>query len=226
MYILLRRHTPVVVLEEDGLSDPLASILNCAVATAAAALRMSGDLRGRSVLITGAGMLGLVACAMARAQGASLVHATDIAPDRQVRALAFGAHRSWVAEGDWASVLADELDGPHPFDCVFDFTGDPVVIGAGVGLLSIGGTAVWVGSTYPQPSVSISAEQIVRRVLTIRGIHNYNADDLLRAVEFMESFHDKYPFQSLVEGEFSLSEAADAFHFALSRHPYRAGIRF
>jgi hypothetical protein len=41
----------------------------------------------------------------------------------------------------------------------------------------------------------------------------------------MEGCHEKYPFASLVEGAFPLTDAAAAFQFALNHHPYRVGIR-
>lgn len=224
-YILLRKHTPVVILQEDRLSDPLASILNCAVATVAASIRCAGSVAGKKVLVTGAGMLGLVACAMAHADGADCVHTIDLSADRIRRAFQFGADRAWPAGGEWVDGIRAEWMAAYPYDIVLDFTGSPEVMARGLDLLSIGGTAVWVGATYPQPAVPLLAEQIVRRLLTIRGIHNYNAADLLRAVDFMESHHDKYPFETLVEGAFPLTGAAAAFDCALHHHPYRAGIR-
>ncbi len=224
-YILLRKHTPVVILREDGLSDPLASILNCAVATVAASLRCGGSVSGRKVLVTGAGMLGLVACAMAHSEGAACVHAIDLTEDRVRRSFEFGADRAWAAVEGWMEGIRSAWTTAHPYDIVLDFTGSPEVVARSLELLGIGGTAVWVGATYPQPAVPLLAEQIVRRLLTIRGIHNYNTVDLLRAVDFMESNHDRYPFVTLVEGAFPLTEAAAAFEFALNHHPYRAGIR-
>jgi putative phosphonate catabolism associated alcohol dehydrogenase len=224
-YILLRRHTPVVILQEGCLSDPLASILNCAVATVAAAMRCAGSLAGRKVLVTGAGMLGLVACAMAHADGADCVHTVDLSSDRIARSFDFGANRAWATDDGWVDRIRSTWSQSYPYDIVLDFTGSPEVMSAGIDLLGIGGTAVWVGATYPQPAVPLLAEHIVRRILTIRGIHNYNATDLLRAVDFMEAHHHHYPFAVLVDGAFPLSDVVAAFEFALKHNPYRAGIR-
>lgn len=225
-YILLRKHTPVVILQEDCLSDPLASILNCAVATVAASIRCAGTVSGRKVLVTGAGMLGLVACAMVRTEGADCVHALDLSRDRLRRAFEFGADRAWFAGDGWVDGIRAERMSAQPFDIILDFTGSPEVISHGLDLLATGGTAVWVGATYPQPAFPLSAEQIVRRILTIRGIHNYNADDLLRAVDFMEDNHSTFPFHTLVTGAFPLTDVSAAFEFAIHKNPYRAGIRF
>ena len=69
----------------DNVPDEVASSANCATATVAAICRNAGDLTGLSVVVFGAGMLGLTACAMAAAGGASRVIAVE--PDTARRAL-------------------------------------------------------------------------------------------------------------------------------------------
>src|SRR5438477_207130 len=71
-HVLLAPGTAVVHVP-DGLSDAAACPAGCATATAAAALRHAGDVAGGTVLILGAGLLGLTASAMAREQKAAAV---------------------------------------------------------------------------------------------------------------------------------------------------------
>ncbi len=80
-YTLLRRFTPILPLDEQ-IPLPAASIINCAVATVAGSLRLAGELQGRRVIVWGAGMLGVIACAMCREKGADEVVAVDINPER------------------------------------------------------------------------------------------------------------------------------------------------
>ncbi len=54
----------------DEVTDLVAAPANCATATVAALLRHGGPVAGRTVLVLGAGVLGVTACAMARAAGA------------------------------------------------------------------------------------------------------------------------------------------------------------
>ena len=77
----------------DGMPLATAALANCGVATVAAALRVAFDRHPRgSVAILGAGVLGLIACAMARSvHGSSTVIACDHNPDRAAAATAFGA---------------------------------------------------------------------------------------------------------------------------------------
>jgi len=93
-------------------------------------------------------------------------------------------------------------------------------------LLVIGGTAVWVGAAFPARSTRIDAEKIVRNLYTIKGLHNYNEDDLVEAVNFMEENHHNFPFLSLVHNQFTLSEVNEAFQYAMSANPHRVGIRY
>ena len=72
--------------------------------------------------------------------------------------------------------------------------------------LGIGGTAVFIGAVFAQRPLSLNAERIVRNVHTIRGLHNYNTDDFIAAVAFLEANHARYPFHQLVHEGFSLEE--------------------
>jgi hypothetical protein len=67
--------------------------------------------------------------------------------------------------------------------------------------LAIGGCAVWMGTVYPERSVRVDAQKIVRKVLQVRGIHNYNCEYFLNATLFIENNYQKYSFESLVEKE-------------------------
>ena len=90
--------------------------------------------------------------------------------------------------------------------------------------IRIGGTAVLVGSVFPAPPMPLEAEWIVRRNLTLRGIHNYAPVDLREAVSFLAAHHTKFPFADLVRDTFPLERAEEAFRFALDKNPPRVGI--
>ena len=92
--------------------------------------------------------------------------------------------------------------------------------------LAIGGTAVWVGGVCPQDKVKLDSEQIIRRLSTIKGLHNYNAEDFKAAVDFITTYYKKYPFAELIYDGFTLEHAEDAFRYAIDRNPYRVGIHF
>ena len=214
-YCILRAHTPLIRIDE-SVPLPLAATVNCAIATVAGAQRLAGDLAGRNVAVSGAGMLGVVACAMSRTADASQIVAVDTDPVRLETARRFGADEA---------LLVDSGQARNGIDVVCEFSGAPQAMMNVLGWLAIGGTAVWVGATFPQPRVSIDAEQMVRNLWTIKGLHNYNQHDLDAAVTFVETSHRTYPFDRLIHDAFTLDQANEAFAYALKSNAYRVGIR-
>ncbi len=215
-YILLRAHTPVARIGAE-VPLPVAALVNCSVATVAGALRLAGPVTDRHVLVMGTGMLGMVACAMCRTAGAASVTASDTSAERLGRAAAYGA-----------TATALPADLPHgtgtPFDIILEFSGATEAMTLSLDRLAVGGTAVWVGATFPSDAVRIDPEQLIRRLLTVRGLHNYNREDFGRAVAFIEQYHHRFPFEALVEACFPLVEAPAAFDYAMRHKPFRVGL--
>ncbi len=177
-HCVLAPGTAVYVVPE-GLSDAAACPANCAGATVAAALEAAGPVAERRVLVMGSGMLGITATAWARARGAEQVVACDIAPARLALAATFGA--THLATPKQLASIALECSGGHGVDVAFEMTGSPEAFEAVLHLTRKGGSVILVGPVFPSRPVPISGEQLVRRCLTLRGIHNYAPGHLLTA---------------------------------------------
>jgi alcohol dehydrogenase len=67
---------------------------------------------------------------------------------------------------------------------------------------------------------------VIRRILTIQGIHNYNEQDLVQAVAFLERTYQQYDFSKFIEQSFHLEETQAAFDYAVEHNPFRVGITF
>ncbi len=225
-YCILRRNTGILKIPE-SMPLPIAATLNCAIATVAAALRMAGDLTGKNVVIFGMGLLGVACVAMCKEAGASWVGAADIADERLLYARNFGAdHLLNLRQHS----TEDTLELKKNFvkkgvDVVFDMSGSPDAMELGMDILAIGGYAVWVGAVFKNRKVGIDAEKVIRNLHTIKGIHNYNFDDFKYALAFLKKSWQKYPFDTVVEREFDLKDAEQAFEYAISQKPLRVGIR-
>lgn len=174
-----------------GLPDVVAAPASCATATVAAALRAGGALGGRRVLVTGAGMRGLTAAAMAAEAGAE-VTVLDPDPARRAAAGRFGAVPG----------------GPDPVDVdvAVELSGAPSAARTCLAALGTGGTAVLAGSVSPGDPVPLDPERVVRGLHTVVGVHNYRPGDLRAAVDFLAAHHDRYPFAELVGGRFRLDK--------------------
>ena len=225
-HVELLEGTAIVIVGE----TPPAAVFapaSCATATAIAALDAAGhDLPGTAVLVTGAGMLGLTVAAIATDAGARVV-VSDPDPSRRLLAGRFGA----IATVDPTIGAAEHLDAAHlaagveGFPVAIEMSGDARAVDAAIASLSIGGTAVLVGSVSPGAPLGIDAERIVRRLLTVRGAHNYRPRDLARAVDFLTGAWRRYPFAELVGPVFPLHEVDDALVAAASGAFPRVGVR-
>jgi len=209
------------------LPEASAAPANCATATVAAALRYAHLRGGESVLVQGAGMLGLTACAMASRAGASAVMVGDVDAKRLERAARFGATDTvLLAESsDALEQTVREQTAGRGVDVAFELSGSPAAIETGLGLLRTGGVYIWVGSVMPTRAISLSPETIVRRMLRIHGVHNYAAADLAVALRFLAETHTVYPFAELVGTTYPLEAAEAAFAAAARGDCLRVAVR-
>lgn len=195
-HILLRQHQPVVQVPPE-VADGSAAAAGCALATVMAAVEAAGTLNGRSVLISGVGMLGLMAAAVALTQGAALVEVSDPDPRRVALAAELGAEES----------LSDA-----PMDVVFDFSGNIGAVGDCFERLDIGGVLVLVGSVSPGPVVPIDPERLVRGWHTITGVHNYEPRHLQEAVDFLTTYGRMIDWDQVLSESVRLDEVPDLFN--------------
>lgn len=219
-YILLVHGTKVFKIPE-GLSLEVACPANCTTATNVAAFRVAGNLAGKVVLIMGAGMLGVTACAMAKFYGAKLVIVCDTNEKRLLKACVFGADQSTLPAGlsDVVSNLTEGLG----VDIIFELTGAPVAFENAFECVGIGGKIILVGSVFPSTPVGLPMEIVVRKLLSIVGVHNYVPEDLAKALDFLNQTRH-LPWESLVGKWFNLSDVDLAFQLAQSPEYYRVGI--
>lgn len=218
-HIILRPNTCIRILPKD-ISLAIAATINCAVATSAGALRLAGTITGKNIHVAGIGLLGLVTIAMCKELGAKKIVASDINPARLQIAKNFGATDTIN--------LHETKDHPllsnSTIDRFIDMSGSPDAMEHGIETLTLHGRAVLVGAVFNQRKTGIDAEKIIRKMLTIKGLHNYNYTDFSFAVDFIINNWQKYPFESLIEREFPLEEVNQAINYALTDKPIRAGL--
>lgn len=182
----------------EAVPDAVASTAGCAVATVMAVLERAGDLAGRSVLVNGIGMLGMIAVVAARSRGAGHIIACD--PDPRSLANVSG--------------IADEVTAPgvgRIVDVALEFSGAAAGAAACLESLDIGGTAVLAGTVAPVPAVDLDPEWLVRGWRTVTGVHNFEPRHLTQAVDFLAAEWGRLPWDDILGGPVTLSELPDAF---------------
>ena len=199
---------------------------NCATATVAAACRMAGPLIGKRVMIFGAGMLGLTAAAYARSQGADKIVICDRDQQRLALGNQFGADASilWRESFDELRLTIRTEAGCTGFDVVLELSGAPAAVEAACVVGDIGAKVILVGSVMKSRPVQLDPEMLVRRWISIHGVHNYAPCDLRAAVRFLTEWHSQFPFQELIARTFSLQQINEAVDFSLQHRPVRVAI--
>lgn len=211
----------------DELSDEEATPLNCGVATMASVTEAANIGLGDAVVVQGLGLLGLYGCAMAKARGARLVIGLDAVPQRLEVAKKFGADHciNVVATGqDELVAQVRELCMPDGADVVIEVCGVPEVIPVGLAVLRTGGRYVLGGLVNPNADVTIDANILVKKWITLRGIHNYHPRHLIQALDFVMANRDRFPFKDIVDSRFGLDQLDEAFEKAANRSVLRAAI--
>lgn len=192
------------------LPDELASIAVCAGATAAAVLRRAACQPGDTIVIYGAGLLGLFACAMAVAQDLRVV-VEEPDPGRFILAQRLGANGNDVLPA-------------HGCDAVLELAGQPAAAEQGLDRLRPGGQMILAGAVFPDRPLALPADRIVKRQLRVHGVYNYAPQDLAAALRFLADPATRQAFSPFIQGRFRLEEVNEAFAFALVERPLRTAI--
>lgn len=165
----------------------------------------AGTGPGSSVLIAGAGPIGIVAAQVARAFGASRIVVSDPVAERRETALRFGA--TDVLDPVSADIGALGLE----VDAFIDASGAQPAIRAGIHAVAPAGRVVLVG--MGADDVSLPVSRIQNRELVLTGVFRY-ANTWPLAIELAAS--GLVDLDALVTGRFGLGEVEEALAAAVS----------
>lgn len=131
---------------------------------------MSAGVSGRSVLITGAGVIGLMAVAIARAAGAGTILVTDVDKGHLRRAIDLGADHTFDAnDPDWPH-LARRLTSNQGPQVLLEMSGAASALRDGFAALRNGGTAALLGLPHRPMEMNLASDVIFKGA-TVLGIN-------------------------------------------------------
>ena len=182
----------------DSISDEAAALLE-PLSVAITTMRKAGVAPGSSILVAGAGPIGIICAQTARAFGAADIIVTDLVAERRERALAFGATR--VIDPRQVDIATAGLD----VNAFVDASGSARAVFDGIKAVRPAGAAVLVGLGAPEMTLPI--EHIQNLEITVTGIFRY-ADTWPAAIHLVAS--GQVDLDSLVTGKFDLEHAAEA----------------
>ncbi|MBJ6368398.1 zinc-binding dehydrogenase [Snuella sedimenti] len=220
-HILIRPGTHMVKIP-NSISDSVAAPANCALATMVNAVSKI-SVNPKRAVIQGGGLLGLYACALLKKMGVSQVYCLEVNETRFDLIKKFGA-TPVDAKNSQAidSILKQAGDG---VDVVFEVAGIKELIPQGIQLLRPGGDYILVGLVHPNSELGITAEQIIRKCITIKGVHNYAPWHLEEAVAFLERNQSIFPFKALVSPAYRLKDLKTAVLEAKTQKWMRVSIK-
>jgi threonine dehydrogenase-like Zn-dependent dehydrogenase len=227
-YYLLPGHVCVKV--PDDISDAVAAPINCALAQVIQGLDTGGFRQGDSLVVQGAGGLGLNMIAAARDMGAGVIIAVDAIPGRLALAREFGADhtinlREYPTPADRVAAVKELTNGEGATH-VADVAGVRGVVPEGLDMLANGGTYLEIGSIVTGVEFLFNPDTACRRGLRFIGFLQYDTRILPRALDFVRRTRNRVPWDRIVSHTFPLEGIQDAFERAewLGRDPDEAVI--
>jgi len=133
-------------------------------------VELAGDLAGRTVLVTGGGPIGQLACRLAHLRSPARIYLMEPAPQRA----------RFAADSHAVPIATDETGGVE-VDVVLECSGSAAATSAALKLLVPGGILVVVGAG-PEPG--LDSPTILLKEITVRGSYIY-IDEFDRAIDLL-----------------------------------------
>jgi len=197
-----------------GFPDNWAAAAGCAGKTVMRAFARAGGVQpGQTVVVQGAGPLGLFATALARASGAGLVITLGAPENRLAIARAWGADElisvAEVPDPDERVAMVEELTGGRGADLVLDLAGSPTANREGVLMCAQHGRHVVVGIAGPG-ALPLPLDVVMSRELRIIGSLNGDVSDLDAALRFLGMNAGRFDWDLMFGEPVGLDEASAA----------------
>ena len=175
---------------------------------------------GRSVLIIGAGITGLLHVQVARLNGAGCIAVSDINPDRLELARKFGADATIPATEDVPGKFK-EFNGGIGADTVIMTAPVPMCVKQSLEAIGQGGTILFFAPTNPDIQSEINLWNLWQKEITIT--HSYAADfhNLTTALKWIQ--YNRINVADMITHVLPLKETVKGF--LLTAHPHEGSLK-
>ena len=201
-----------VIRFNDDVDDMLAALVE-PLTVGEHDLRRSGLKAGESVLIGGAGPIGLIIGIMCKFAGAAHVVLSEIDETRinMARNMGFVVVNP-MAEGFEADALA--ASGGDGFDKAFEITSVQSSFNTCVSLLKRGGTLVQVGMPPKGKLFSVDINKFIYSECDLVGVRHHTMNDMITAAKLINSGVLNEQLRPLASAVYPLEESMAAFERA------------
>jgi threonine dehydrogenase-like Zn-dependent dehydrogenase len=218
-YHCLRPGTTLFKLPEDLPTEAVIGA-GCALNTAIHGVERAGLSWRDTVVIQGAGPVGIAALAVAKSAGASRIIVLGAPAHRLETARCFGAdHTIDIEEVNTPAeriAAVRELTGGHGADAVLECVGAPSAMAEGMEMCRDGGTYLVLGHYCDAGSAPLNPHLITRKQLRVVGSWSSEPRHLKAALDFLRATPGRFPFAQMVSHRFKLEEANQALQMTAS----------
>ncbi len=179
------------------------------VSVAVHAVRRGGEVRGKNVLVLGAGTIGSLTAQVAKALGARAVMATDINEYKIRKVIECGVDFAANTQSETLGDAIQRAFGPDKADLILECVGSETTITQAVANARKGTTIVVVGVFGKKPLVDLGLVQ--DRELSLVGTLMYQKNDYLTAVELVAG--GKIALDKMITRRFAFRDYLKAYHF-------------
>jgi threonine dehydrogenase-like Zn-dependent dehydrogenase len=177
-----------------------------------------GDIHvGDTVVVQGAGAVGLFGLVVARENGAGKVIVVGGGKGRLELARYWGADATVDIEEikdpqDRVRLVKEMSPTGYGADVVFECSGVPSAFSEGVQFARDGGTYVVAGQAMDAgPAENFHPSHITFKQLTVKGSFSWSQPKITaRTIAMMEKIKDRYPLKDIVSHQFPLERVNDA----------------
>jgi len=204
----------------------LVSLIGCGVTTGVgAAINTAKVTPGSSVVVFGAGGVGISAIQGARIAGAAEILAVDLVDSKLNMAKQFGA--THVCKPDDFEGLKNEITGGEGFDYALECIGNPATIRATYDAARRGGTAVIVGVGRMEQKIEFSAFELFYADKTLRGSMYGSSNVRTFMPKLLRLWKaGKLDLENMVSQRIQLEDVNDAFRAMQAGEVVRSVIDF
>lgn len=200
----------------------------CALITAIHGIERTGIAWQDSVVVQGAGPVGIAALAVAKSAGASQVIVVGAPAARLDLAKAFGADHvinieELTAAPDRIQAIR-ALTGGYGADVVLECVGIPSVVEEGMEMCRDGGKYLVLGHYCDAGSVMFNPHVITRKQLNVFGSWSSEPRHMKAALEFLERNQARFPFDRMVTHRFGLDQVDEALATTAQWHSAKSVI--
>ena len=175
------------------------------------AANQGGVRLGDTVVINGAGTIGLCALAACRAKGATSLIVIDKSPVRLMKAEAIGAATINLNESDPIKKVAEITKG-RGADVVIEASGNAIGFLNTAYYVRTGGCICCVG-LGPKPIIEVDYQTLIYKEVTIKTVNRY-CHDFPLCISALEA--DLLNTEGIITHEFPLEKIQEAYEFAIN----------